>query len=754
MMHRAFWEAGYRVFGLHPVRRDGSCGCGHKDCKAAGKHPLTANWTYTPEWSDDQLDTMEEMGNFATGYGVLVYKLLVIDVDSRNGGVESYERLVEDIPQVAAAGLIVETGSGGGSKHLYFKCDEGLALLTHLPQYPGIDFKSSGFVVGAGSLHASGNRYSILYGSAADIDVAPPALLQALQKPERHRADLGGSTIDVSHEELAEMLTYINPDIEHETWVRCGMAIHHATGGTGYNVWDFWSSKGSKYPGRDALMKRWHSFGKSANPVTLGTLVYYAQQAGWEQPVTFKPNEALEEFIVNLTDEIDITGIDLKRPPGFVGDLARWIEDQVRYERETISMGTAIVTVGNLIGLKYRDPLAQTTSNLIGFCVAASATGKDSILEASIQILTLVGLQRAAYGAIKSEQEIVRNLVEHQPTFYLLDEVGFLLAKINNAKTKGTAAYLEGILGIVMSIYSKANGMLLVSGDVRKEIRKQLLAEITQIDRHLEEGANPALSARRDSVELALDQIQTGIKNPFLSILGFTTNVNFDSAVNFENATNGFIGRSMLFIEQNSTPKEKEDFEKRPIDEAMKNTIIQLATGGSFDLMQGRIENYGERIAIPTTDDAKVMLKKANKCFQNLAEDHAEKTGLEALYLRAKELVGKISFILATPSGLRTVEHVRWAYALVKADVDTKANIVIGNDRAKDSPERALFSKIENLLKDKEGETLGVLVNRLRPSKKDEIERALEKLVEKGAIVVVETVHPRRKDKIKRYRKA
>jgi len=305
-----------------------------------------------------------------------------------------------------------------------------------------------------------------------------------------------------------------------------------------------------------------------------------------------------------------------------------------------------------------------------------------------------------------------------------------------------------------MSIYSKANGMLLVSGDVRKEIRKQLLAEVTQIDRQLEEGANPALSARRDSVELALDQIQTGIKNPFLSILGFTTNVNFDSAVNFENATNGFIGRSMLFIEQNSTPKEKEDFEKRPMDEAMKNTIIQLATGGSFDLVQGRIENYGERIAIPTTDDAKAMLKKANKCFQNLAEDHAEKTGLEALYLRAKELVGKISFILATPSGLRTVEHVRWAYALVKADVDTKANIVIGNDRAKDSPERALFSKIENLLKNEEGETLGVLVNRLRPSKKDEIERALEKLVEKNAIVVVETVHPRRKDKIKRYRKA
>lgn len=753
MLHRAFWEAGHRVFGLHPVRRDGSCGCGHKDCKAGGKHPLTANWTYTPEWSEDQLEVQEELGNFATGYGVLVYKILVVDVDSRNNGVESYARLIEDFPEVTGSGLIVETGSGGGSKHLYFTVPEGLALVTHLPKYKGIDFKSSGFVVGPGSLHASGNRYKVLHGSPADIEPAPLALLQALQKPERHRADLGGSTVDVSHEDLAEMLSYINPDIDHETWVRCGMAIHHATGGTGFDVWDSWSAKGAKYPGSDTLAKRWHSFGKSLNPVTLGTLIYYAEQAGWEQPVTFQTNESLEEFIIPDTDDIDIAGIDITRPPGFVGDVAQWIEDQVRYKREIISTGAAIVSIGNVIGLKYCDPLADTTSNLIGFCVAGSATGKDSVLEASAKILSIVGLHRAAYGGIKSEQELIRNLVEHQPTFYLIDEVGFLMNKINNAKTKGTAAYLEGILGTVMSVYSKANAMLLVSGDVRKEIRKQLLAEMNQIERQLEEGPNPFLSARKTSLEIGLDHIQSGIKSPFLSILGFTTPVNFDGSVNFENATNGFIGRSMLFIEQDTTPPEKINFKKRKMSEEMENTIKELATGGSFDVMEGRIENYGEKIAIPTADDAIALLLKANKCFQELAEDHAERTGLEALYLRAKELVAKISFIIAAPSGLRTVEHVRWAYALVKNDVDTKANLVIGNDRAKDSPERALFSKIDNLLKDKEGKTLGVLINRLRPITKDDIERALEKLVSKGAVVVEESIHPRRKDKTLRYRR-
>ena len=118
---RDFWDAGYRVFGLHPIRKNGSCGCGNPKCNAPGKHPVASNWQHTPHWSEDQLSVMEEVGQFETGYGVLVRGLLVIDVDARNGGVESYERLVEDVPSIAGAGLIVQTGSGGGSRHLYFK---------------------------------------------------------------------------------------------------------------------------------------------------------------------------------------------------------------------------------------------------------------------------------------------------------------------------------------------------------------------------------------------------------------------------------------------------------------------------------------------------------------------------------------------------------------------------------------------------------------------------------------------------------
>ena len=748
--HRDFWDAGYRIFGLHQITKQNKCGCGKPDCKAIGKHPVMSNWTAVPEWSEEQLENSEEAGRFATGYGVLIKGMLVVDVDARNGGVESYERLLTDIPAIAGAGLIVETGSGGGSKHLYFKAPENVAFVQHLDQYKGIDWKSSGYVVGPGSLHVSGNHYKILVGSPNDIDDAPAELIDLLKKPERYRATFESKTVDVSYTQLGDMLSHINnADLDYDVWIKIGMALHHASSGSAYDLWEAWSSTSSKHDPAD-MAKKWHSFGKSANPVTFGTLVYYAEEGGWLWPVEFSTNEIVEEV---EQDEIDVTGIDLRRPPGFVGEIAEWIEDQVRYKRETISVGGALIAMGNLVGLKYADPIGAITSNLIGFCVAASGTGKDSVLDGVAEIMDVAGLKPAMYGAIKSEQEIVRNLIDHQPTFYLIDEIGYLFTKIKSAQTKGGATYLEGIIGIIMSVYSKGNSSLMVGGDVRKEIRKQLLQELGQIERQLEDGPNKVFEGRKASIEQALGFIEGGIRNPFLSMIGFTTNVNFDSTVNFENATNGFIGRSLLFIETKSVPPEKKRFSKRPMPDSMKCTIQQIASAGSFSMLPvGRIENYGSKVQVPSTDDAVALLERCSEALHHLAEDASEKNGLEALYLRGKELVVKVSFILAVPEGIRTVEHVRWAYALIKNDIEAKARTVIGNDRQKEAPEDALLSRLVNLI-DHDGETFGVIVNKLRTYKKEDIEKGLNRLTDRGIITAEDSVHPRKKIKVKRYRK-
>ena len=169
-------EAGFRVFGIHGAHQ-GACDCGNPKCEAILKHPVISSWQNVPEWSDEQIETFDQMGHFDTGFGVLCSGFLVIDVDARNGGVESFKRLCEDVPEACKSAFVVDTGSGGGSQHHYFWLSEKLSLAQSHEKYPGIDFKSSGYVIGSGSLHESGSEYETARGFPQDINEAPANLL-------------------------------------------------------------------------------------------------------------------------------------------------------------------------------------------------------------------------------------------------------------------------------------------------------------------------------------------------------------------------------------------------------------------------------------------------------------------------------------------------------------------------------------------------------------------------------------------------
>lgn len=743
-----FRDAGYRIFGLYPIT-GGQCGCGDPTCKVAGKHPFSASWQHSPLWSDDQIEVMQMTGQLSTGYGVLCKGLIVVDIDARNGGVESWYRLSEAVPEIAGAGLIVATGSGGGSKHLYFKAPDGVALVSHLPEYKGIDFKSSGYVVGPGSLHHSGKRYMIEAGCADDIADAPSALIDLLRKPERHRAEYNGAHMDVSHSDLAEMLACISPDCDHETWIKCGMACHEASGGTAFAVWDEWSARGAKYP-EEGLEKRWHSFGKSSNPVTLGTLVYHAEQGGWVRSVAFDLDTEYELPEQKEPDLLDLSGIDLNCPPGFVGIVTQWINDQCFYERRKLAVGAALTAVGNIAGMKYTDDKDGVTTNLFTFGVAGSRSGKEAVHQALSSIMREVGLAPAVHGSIKSEQEIVTNLVRHQPALYNIDEIGELLRKIKNAQDKGGAVYLDGVIGMLMAAYSKANKFMLLTGDKKDETRQKLLNELAKYKKMGDDGDKDEETER--DIIAALDSIDNGLDRPFLSLHGYTVPVTFDALVDYKAATNGFIGRCLIFYERETVPKYKEDFKPREMPTALKMALMQVYNGGEFDTKRKwRIQRSEKRIEIPTEFAAVKMLKDVHKWLHTTAYDQKGKNGLESLYLGAYELVAKVSLILAVAEGLRTVEHVQWAFALVKRDIEEKIALVVSNDRAKDSPAMALMARVAGLVSGDEGETMGVIANRCRGYKREYIEKTLENLVNDGRVRKEENVHPFTKKTVARY---
>jgi hypothetical protein len=752
MMHGAFLEAGYRVFPLHGFTGTGDdavCQCGNPHCVAPGKHPRASNWQHTPEWDDEQIEAMQMAGHFDTGYGVLCQGLLVVDVDARNGGIDSFAKLAEAVPEVSGAGMIVETGSGGGSRHLYFRAPSpAVAMVQHLPDLPGLDFKTSGFVVGPGSHHASGGKYALAYGGPDDVDDAPAALVDMLRKPERHRAEFDGRAVDVSHGDIAEMLAPIDPDCDYDTWIRIGMAVHHATGGTGQDLWDEWSSRGDKYDA-GKICGHWHSFGRSANPVTLGTLAHHAEAAGWQMPVTFAPDQAHIDWQDDVPTQdqpradglpFDIEGVDLTAPPGFVGDLARWIEAQSRRPRKRLAAAGALVAMGNVAGLRYTDDRDGVTTNLFAFCVAGSRTGKEAIQQGVASIHRAANMAAATHGALKSEQEVIRNLTRHQAALYVVDEIGIFLAKVKNAQQRGGAIYLDGVIGQIMAAYSKADGFLLLTGDAKEEMRAALDKEAAQVNKRIDAGdGGPWADARLEQITRAMDSLDNGLEKPFLSLIGFTTPVTFDDLVDYQSATNGFIGRSLLFNERETAPRSKRGFRKTPMPDEMAATIAALADAGEFDsAASGRVEYYGDRRRIPTDDRALDMLDAATDWLEDQAVAHKGRTGLESLYLGAYELVSKVSLILAVPGGLRTAEHVRWAFALVRRDLDEKARLVVANDRAKDAPKVALQARIANIIDD-DGETIGVIYNRLRRFKRADIDAALDDMAKRGVASKAET---------------
>ena len=736
----------------------GKCECGDDKCEALGKHPRVSNWQHSPVWSEDQLETMLQF-TITTGFGVCLDNHLVLDIDPRNGGNESYERLVKDtgLDYTSLSGFVVATGGGG--KHIYFRRPEG-AYLTHLSGYPGIDFKTSGYVVGAGSLHKSGADYEVESGSPCDLTDAPESLLNMLNRTTHTRASIGGNQVDVSAQELQEIVRHIPDPDSYDNWVAVGMGIHHATQGTGFHIWDEWSQKSSKYEA-DQMGRKWHSFGKSANPVTLGTLIFKAEQNGYVVPVTFQI-DATPDPVHSRPDLLpfDDTGFDLKRPPGLVGQIVEWMNGNAYDEPlGNLTVISSLTAVGNIVGLHMTDHMNVST-NLLSLCIAESATGKESVGQSYAAVMRSAGMGPALHGSIKSKQEIGRNLIEHQMAAYVVDEMGEVLRTIENAKKRGGAAYLEGVTGDIMSISTKAGGSYAVSGDVRRELLAEMRREMSQCQKAVDAGedANGRYQRRLDALTHQADNIATnGLVRPFLSLIGYSVPASMDCIMTEEMAKNGFLSRAIMAIEENDNPRPRINSKgMQPVPERLEYAIKALASHGNYDPDTHRIEYYGERYVVPSTAEAAALLNDLRNWQHAYAEYHRETTGFTPLIRRFFEAVAKISLILAAPERLRTVNHVQWAAAYVKRDLDRKIRHVMAS-MAKESKDGevvrdGLSARIYNICQGDNGETLGVILKKCK--RKDvtpvQIEAILDAMASAGQLSV-EIEKSRNGSETKRY---
>jgi len=101
--------------------------------------------------------------------------------------------------------------------------------------------------------------------------------------------------------------------------------------------------------------------------------------------------------------------------------------------------------------------------------------------------------------------------------------------------------------------------------------------------------------------------------------------------------------------------------------------------------------------------------------------------------------MAKISTLLAIGDGVRTEEHVRWAFAFMCRDIEAKIRLAQTN--ITEGSEEALKNRILDAAG--EGEKEGVILKRVASKKynKNDIKKALEKMVRSGEIVAESKVH-------------
>ena len=276
----------------------------------AGKHLffLSQNSKIPPKdyhWQQERPDMFDiEMhdGNLGWALGV---DDVVLDIDPRNGGNESFARLCEDL----VLSITPTVYTAGGGFHIYMKLPiwmEGFKFKKQQAQYKGIDFLTEGkYVVAAGST-IDGNVYSWADEATKFEQIEIPEALADFYRKLAHgevgevepeMADfmsMVGSG-QMSELDVNRLLAKLDPNMGHDEWTSVGMALQNWHPVEGLELWDKWSKNSTKYEEGECEYK-WGTF-KNTGGITLGTLFHLAKNADYD---------AVEHFVENIIRTIQV----------------------------------------------------------------------------------------------------------------------------------------------------------------------------------------------------------------------------------------------------------------------------------------------------------------------------------------------------------------------------------------------------------------------------------------------------------------
>lgn len=218
--------------------------------------------------------------------------LVAVDIDPRNGGLFTMERLEAEHGPLQSDVVAL---TGGGGEHLVFASQ----LVEGLPGKlgPGVDLKADGYIAVEPTLHPSGKAYA--WEASSDplhgaVPTTLPGWIRDLARQPLHVPEGGWTTslhpIDPARlASVREALPWVDAG-PRDAWLQVGMAIHNEMPGPdGFDLWCEWSQRSPKFDPQDQL-RVWRSFHvKGLQGVGLNSIFAQAQAAGWRNAGSAAP---------------------------------------------------------------------------------------------------------------------------------------------------------------------------------------------------------------------------------------------------------------------------------------------------------------------------------------------------------------------------------------------------------------------------------------------------------------------------------
>jgi hypothetical protein len=421
----------------------------------------------------------------------------------------------------------------------------------------------------------------------------------------------------------------------------------------------------------------------------------------------------------NLRNYINgiISHVDLYSPPGIAGEICRELE---LYEHRPIKELRPLVALSSLSMTNHnRNGFGGGNLNFQALAIASSAAGKEAHMNFNKLLLEGIGLADKIVSKPRSDKSIYLDIIEAEYLLYSFDEAHSFFKQASN---KNAAAFETGMVSVLLEVCTSEKFYL------PSKIRDELLQKQESIICRLSDKS--VLSVKEEALlnksNRLVDRLENGWKDPFLSLVGYSTPINLDIMINEHNIEQGLIGRFIIL----RAPERREKMTWRKID------------GPSSELISRLRLILASECKISIEPMAKETLNRVFNFFE--LNEHLNHPKLGAIYARGTKWVMLIASLLASESNLITHEHICYATKLFMYNIQSCEAVLYGESDL----EEALLSKAKELAlryASEQGIGRGALASKMvnccteiahyRRKKKNICHVLIDQLIDDGVIV-------------------